>query len=207
MEKTGTIILFLYTCMCSGATAGSTGKIIGQGITVKVQAYYDDSFKYNKNETQVRHHFDGIFSEIQKYLNERLVGLKFTVQSASLMNNLTLNDTTQGWRQINGNATLENLKSFAESQEPSLDTISYFFTSTPIAENSTHRAEDVFTPNTFCTENVTATVLQTVLVSEFYQTALKETIFMLGPRHTQSFSEEEFAEMNRTFSKCLEKKH
>ncbi|XP_075530304.1 uncharacterized protein LOC142563613 isoform X2 [Dermacentor variabilis] len=176
---------------------------IGQNITVKVQAYYDDSFRNNTNETLVKAHFDDIFSKIRQILNGRQVMLNFTVEKAGLMNNLTVNDTTRRWRQINGNATLENLKNFADAQKPSRETMFYYFTSASIAENGTYRADYVFTPNTFCTTSVTATVLQSLLGPEFYQTALKETIFMLLGRNTQRFSVQDFQKMNQTFWKCL----
>ncbi|XP_075530551.1 uncharacterized protein LOC142563811 isoform X2 [Dermacentor variabilis] len=133
MEKTGILILFQYTCMCIGVSARKAGKKrrepVGQNITVKVRAYYDNSFKKNKNETEVKAHFDFIFSEIKKKLNKRLVTLNFSVKSAVEMNNLTVNATTSLWIAINGSATLENLKSFAEAQQPSLDTMFNFFTS------------------------------------------------------------------------------
>ncbi|XP_075530554.1 uncharacterized protein LOC142563811 isoform X5 [Dermacentor variabilis] len=145
MEKTGILILFQYTCMCIGVSARKAGKKrrepVGQNITVKVRAYYDNSFKKNKNETEVKAHFDFIFSEIKKKLNKRLVTLNFSVKSAVEMNNLTVNATTSLWIAINGSATLENLKSFAEAQQPSLDTMFNFFTSTNIAESGTHRAD------------------------------------------------------------------
>ncbi|XP_075530555.1 uncharacterized protein LOC142563811 isoform X6 [Dermacentor variabilis] len=86
MEKTGILILFQYTCMCIGVSARKAGKKrrepVGQNITVKVRAYYDNSFKKNKNETEVKAHFDFIFSEIKKKLNKRLVTLNFSVKSA-----------------------------------------------------------------------------------------------------------------------------
>ncbi|XP_049512238.1 uncharacterized protein LOC119465023 [Dermacentor silvarum] len=127
--------------------------------------------------------------------------LNFTVENATLINNLTVyyeQNTT-----INGNATLEALKNFTQNTS-SIDTINYFFTSTQVWENSTYRADDIFTPDTFCTKNVTATVIFTLLDPRFYLTALKETIFMLGSRRTQRFRPEDYIKMNQTFWKCYQ---
>ncbi|XP_075532158.1 uncharacterized protein LOC142564864 [Dermacentor variabilis] len=208
MEKTGILILFLYTCMGIGATSTKRGyptDPIGQGINVMARVFYDSHF--NNSDADLPTYFNHTFQKVQEGLNNRSIMLNFTLQETTQNDSLAVflpNDTRRQLI-INGSATLEALITLARTETPNLTALYYYFSGYEIFENSTYRADDLHTNNTFCTGVPAATVLNTLPLPGFFLTAYKMTIFTLGSTRTPQPTEEDYNRMNATFQRCMKK--
>uniref|UniRef100_L7MBP3 Putative secreted peptide n=1 Tax=Rhipicephalus pulchellus TaxID=72859 RepID=L7MBP3_RHIPC len=187
-------------------------KPIGQGVEALVRVYYDNGYVLSEQtikklieknitkhfEQNITKHFEKIFLQIQEKLHNDKIMVNLTVQHVQKNDNLTVfikqNET------VNGNATLEALKGLL-LQPPHLpnNTIGYHFTGYNINET---RPDALYTNNTFCTEQPTATVLQSLQFTNFYLSAWKMTLFILGSNHTPVPDKEDYKRMNDSFWRC-----
>uniref|UniRef100_A0A224YHD8 28 kDa Metastriate family member n=1 Tax=Rhipicephalus zambeziensis TaxID=60191 RepID=A0A224YHD8_9ACAR len=193
------LVFCLFVSLLKGRlsyTVSTPWAPVGDGIKAEVKVYYDT--EYVTTEENISDHFTTIFSQIQRELHKNLVMVNLTVNSTQKNDSLRVFEHDNVT--VNGNATLDVLKKLLQS-EPN-NTIGYYFTGRNINETKERRADDIYTLDTFCTSNPTATVLQSLQFPGFYLTAYKETIFMLGSRHTPKPHNDDYERMNQTFRRC-----
>ncbi|XP_075531468.1 uncharacterized protein LOC142564369 [Dermacentor variabilis] len=213
MEKTGILILFLYTCMCIGATTGNRGinkpQSLGENVTVNAFVLYDKSI-LNKTQaadndtTPVWSHFTKIFQQVQEAIHKMGAMITMDVKNVTEGHNITVNSTTSPGK-LNGTATLAALLEYANSSGINeTNYIFYFFVGTDFDVNIS-QTDALYTKDTFCTENKTAAIVNTIALPGFYLTAKKMTLYALGSNHTGKFSEADKQKLTEVFQRCPNK--
>uniref|UniRef100_A0A131YHN9 28 kDa Metastriate family member n=1 Tax=Rhipicephalus appendiculatus TaxID=34631 RepID=A0A131YHN9_RHIAP len=199
-------LVFCSMCILSslslafGAQPRTPREAIGEGVHVRVHAYYDSAFARNKSKEELTKHFGNIFQTVQGEFFKRFINVTFEVKESEQKESLEVYDNVT--EEVNGNATLKNLKEEAEKEVPeSYNSIYYFFTGNDIFTNKTMQSDGLYTPRTFCTTNGTAAVLQSMARSEFWMTPFKLTSLMFGSTRSPP-RDEDYPKMNETFRKC-----
>ncbi|XP_070383489.1 uncharacterized protein [Dermacentor albipictus] len=202
--------LVLFQSTATSTTAKGTHELqrLGENVTVNAFVLYDKSIL---NETQaamndtrpVWDHFKKIFEQIQQAINKKGVNITMNVTNVTEGQNICVNSTSATFGlQLNGTATLENLLKYANSTGINeTNYIFYFFVGTSFDVNIT-QTDELFTRDTFCTENKTAAVVKTIALPQFYLTALKMTLFALGSNHTQVLYREDKEKLQEVFQRC-----
>uniref|UniRef100_A0A224Y6T3 28 kDa Metastriate family member n=1 Tax=Rhipicephalus zambeziensis TaxID=60191 RepID=A0A224Y6T3_9ACAR len=111
------------------------------------------------------------------------------------------------WESVNASATLEKVIKYAEEQQPSNDTITYFFTETPLLERS--KGSDLAgselyfkaTFNTFCNKTPSAAVVRYYSL-ESSEGTVAATAWTFGEKKHKNFNLRDYWRMNAKFSHC-----
>lgn len=216
----------------TGSTAKDTVKLyqpngtIGENITVQVVAMYDSNFTLLKNQNEssgvqqtqekpIETYFQKLFQQVQGVLNNMSIMINITVTSVYEMDNLT--EYTDKKPIVKVNKTLENIIHFGDFQNKSGSTVFFLFLwpsdeANPsrllehIKEKHTHRlgVSEAATNGTFCSKETSAALIRHKYGSYNPWSTEKAILTVFGAKHFLMLRKEDYTEMNKTFSRCLQ---
>uniref|UniRef100_A0A224Y0V8 28 kDa Metastriate family member n=1 Tax=Rhipicephalus zambeziensis TaxID=60191 RepID=A0A224Y0V8_9ACAR len=178
---------------------------VGDGVTVHANVVFDSTVKNDKTKRQpTAKNFRRLFQGVQRYFHTEKVFVKFVVKSAEKKDALAVKGK---WESVNASATLEKVIKYAEEQQPSNDTITYFFTETPLLERS--KGSDLAgselyfkaTFNTFCNKTPSAAVVRYYSL-ESSEGTVAATAWTFGEKKHKNFNLRDYWRMNAKFSHC-----
>uniref|UniRef100_L7M8F3 Putative 28 kDa metastriate family member n=1 Tax=Rhipicephalus pulchellus TaxID=72859 RepID=L7M8F3_RHIPC len=199
------------------ASPNRTHKPIGQNVSLQAYIFYDWHNETKKNGRKkyphklpkvdpMKPYFDELFRQVQSYLHNQSIMVNITVK------NVTMRNFSAASRPLsNINSTLNNLIKYGATLNQTQNTIFYYFTWSNNSVNSTtnktrkvpgHPDAHQQTNGTFCTTNTSAAVIRHRNGSGTHWTTSIATLFVFGSKHFIYFTETDWKNMNKTFSKC-----
>uniref|UniRef100_A0A224YB18 28 kDa Metastriate family member n=1 Tax=Rhipicephalus zambeziensis TaxID=60191 RepID=A0A224YB18_9ACAR len=196
-----------------------TDRPIGQNVSLRAHIFYDSEYLNRSSKRkniqsgdtvdvkEPKVYFESLFREVQLYLNNQSIMINIVVTNVSEKDFRS----ESSLHQFDANGTLHNLTVHGSTLGQSNNTIFYYFTwqqnkfNTGIVQSDYavgYSDADVETNGTFCTEKTSGAVIRHRHRGLVHWATSRATLVVFGSQHFIWFTDEDWKNMNDTFSNC-----